>query len=56
MIDIIKGKTEDTNIINFVMNLPERVGFTDDGVRRLVCAVAYANGKKIEVIKNVNKN
>ena len=56
MIDIIKGKTEDTNIINLVMNLPERVGFTDDGVRRLVCAVAYANGKKIEVIKNGKKN
>ena len=53
MTDIIKEKAEDTNIINFVMNLPERVGFTDDGVRRLVCAVAYANGKKIEVIKNV---
>jgi len=50
---IVTGIPKDTNIINFVLNLPDQVSFTDEGVRRLVCAVAYAEGKKIEVIKNV---
>ena len=56
MVCIVNNVPENTNIINFVMNLPDKVGFTDDGVRRLVCAVAYANGKRIEVVKHVNKD
>ena len=49
---VIINKIPLGNIENFVRRLHgERVKFTDDGVRKIICAKCYYEGIRIEVVK-----
>jgi hypothetical protein len=53
---VINKIPENCCIENFIERLRnQQVAFTDDGVRRVICAMAYYNGIRFEVVKKVEQ-